>query len=159
MPFFIIKKFKWEASLLFYCKIILCYIIRQIDYILGCLLLFGVLRSLLKQPNGWAAPGILICICGFLSFCRLYLICVWWSLINGFAFLGLLIFRYMGLSLWSVSWLSESLICGEKLIALHHTSREKPHRCKLENRPQAACNGANFGETDLIDSMKILGKI
>ena len=79
-----------------------------------------------------------------LIFCGFYLICVWWSLINGFEIVGMLIFRYMGLSLWSVSWLSESLICGEKLIALHHTSREKPRRCRLENQP--VCNSADFGK-------------
>ena len=92
-----------------------------------------------------------------LIFCGFYLICVWWSLINGFEIVGLLIFRYMDLSLWSVSWLSESLICGEKLIALHHTSGEKLHRCRLEN--QSMCNSANFGKTNPNSSIQILGKI
>ena len=78
--------------------------------------------------------GILICFCGF------YFIHVWWYLISGFEFVGLLVFLYIGLRLWFVSWLSEPLICGFeslkfiglKPIALHRTEGDKSHRCKSE---------------------------
>ena len=80
----------------------MCYIIRQIDiiyYILGGLLLFGVLRSLPKRPNGWATPRILICFVDF--FLSFWVIEFWF-------FVGSIWFMFddlwlMGLKLW-VCW-------------------------------------------------------